>query len=391
MKNIFFCEKQMNSRREHMLIISEEFQQLIPPLSQEEFKQLEENIRQEGCRDPIVVWNDTILDGHNRYAICTQRHLRFDIWKVPAVNNEFEAKEWIIKNQFGRRNINKFVRAKLALELKQMWADKAEANRLKYRDNSRLQNSVNEELRPVNTQQELAKEAGVSHDTIAKVDRIMRELRADTIEKLESGDISVNQAYQDIKSQDNRKERVDKINLISAANEDLATDKTYPVIYADPPWQYEHCKTDSRKIENQYPTMTLDEICALDVPKIAANDAILFLWTTAPKVKESLQVIQAWGFEYKTQAIWEKEQMGMGYYFRNVHEILMVATRGKIPVPETGARLRSVFHYPRGKHSAKPREFYQIIETMYPEFDKIELFCRDPQDGWEVWGNQANG
>ena len=120
-----------------------------------------------------------------------------------------------------------------------------------------------------------------------------------------------------------------------------------------------------------------------------ADDAVLFLWTTSPKLEEGLRVAKEWGFTYRTCAIWDKQKMGMGYYFRQQHEILLVATRGEIPAPEPANRPRSVFSIPYDGHSAKPHEVAEMIEAMYPELPKLEMFCRSPRDGWDVWGNQS--
>ena len=114
----------------------------------------------------------------------------------------------------------------------------------------------------------------------------------------------------------------------------------YRLLYVDPPWQYEHIATESRAIENQYPTMDLDAIKALEVP--AADDAVLFLWATSPKLAEAMEVIRAWEFDYRTSAVWDKEIIGMGYYFRQQHELLLVAARGALPVPEPSHRVSSV-------------------------------------------------
>ena len=193
------------------------------------------------------------------------------------------------------------------------------------------------------------------------------------------------------KAKESKAERVEKINEISQGNETLELEKTYPVIYADPPWQYAHSETDSRKIENHYPTMTLDEICNMPVSNISAKDSILFLWTTSPKLEEGLKVLNSWGFKYTTCAIWDKQKKGLGYYFRQNHEILLIGKRGNIPTPDPKDRPDSIVSIPKDKHSAKPLEFHQIIENMYPDFSRIELFCRDPQPKWDVWGNQSNG
>ena len=165
----------------------------------------------------------------------------------------------------------------------------------------------------------------------------------------------------------------------------------YSLIYADPPWRYDYAETKNREIENQYPTMDLDELCSLPAGELAADDCVLFLWTTSPKLEDSMRVIEAWGFRYRTCAVWDKERMGMGYYFRQQHEILLVATKGALGVPDPSTRVASVFRVRRDpKHSAKPVEVAQAIEAMYPEAKKIELFCRSPRAGWAVWGNQAH-
>jgi N6-adenosine-specific RNA methylase IME4 len=164
----------------------------------------------------------------------------------------------------------------------------------------------------------------------------------------------------------------------------------FPVLYADPPWRYEFSKSQSRDIENQYPTMALDEIMALPVSDMTADNAVLFLWTTSPKLPQGLQVVDAWGFEYKTCMIWDKERIGMGYYARQQHELLLIATCGSLPVPEPQNRPPSVLRARRdNEHSAKPAEFYDLIERMYPGLPKIELFARQRRAGWAAWGNQA--
>jgi len=161
----------------------------------------------------------------------------------------------------------------------------------------------------------------------------------------------------------------------------------FPVLYADPPWRYEHVKTENRAVENQYPTMTLDDICALTVP--AADDAVLFLWATSPKLAEAMQVLTAWGFTYRTCMVWVKDKIGMGYYARQQHELLLIGAKGEPPVPAEADRPSSVLEAPRTQHSAKPPAFYDVIERMYPGVQKIELFARQTREGWAAWGNQA--
>lgn len=164
----------------------------------------------------------------------------------------------------------------------------------------------------------------------------------------------------------------------------------YAVIYADPPWQYDYTPTEGRAIENLYPTMTLEELGKLPVQDLATDDAIIFLWATPPKLEDSMQLLKAWGFTHKTNAAWDKEIIGMGYHFRQQHELLLVGTRGSPGTPPTETRVPSVYRERRGKHSAKPEYFAKLIERMYPKEPKIELFARTKRSGWDSWGNEAD-
>jgi N6-adenosine-specific RNA methylase IME4 len=164
----------------------------------------------------------------------------------------------------------------------------------------------------------------------------------------------------------------------------------YPIILADPPWRYENPPMGggNRSIENHYPTMTLDEICALPVGASADDDAILYLWATAPKLAECFAVIHAWGFTYRTNIVWVKDKIGMGYHARSQHELLLIAKRGELPPPLPEDRESSVVIANRGKHSEKPAAFYELIERWYPTLPKLELFQREARKGWAGWGNQ---
>lgn len=162
----------------------------------------------------------------------------------------------------------------------------------------------------------------------------------------------------------------------------------YDLIYCDPPWQYEHSMADNRKIENQYPTMTTDEICNIKLPK-TADDTLLLMWSTAPKLEESLRVINAWGFTYRTHGVWDKKIIGMGYWFRGQHELLLVAVKGNYATPSEEIRESSIYSEQRTGHSKKPEYYYGWIERSFPYAKKIELFARSKyNDTWEVWGNE---
>ena len=148
-------------------------------------------------------------------------------------------------------------------------------------------------------------------------------------------------------------------------------------------------------IERHYPTMELEQITVLPVKELADKDAILFLWTTLPMIQEALQVIKAWGFEYKTTAfVWVKLARhsngifwGLGYWTRSNVEICMLATKGH---PKRVAKnIHQVIISHVEEHSKKPAEARRRIEALMGDVPKIELFARRPTRGWDVWGNEV--
>lgn len=177
------------------------------------------------------------------------------------------------------------------------------------------------------------------------------------------------------------------------------TDGEFRTFVADPPWQYGNTSTRGAA-ENHYDTMTIEELCALDVVRdSAADEAHLYLWTTAGHLPQAFDVMSAWGFEYKTYLVWCKPQIGMGNYFRISTELVLFGVKGGM---RTQARdIRNWFEAKRGKHSAKPLEFHDLVIKASPG-PYMELFSRCSADkmltgctcskcrlGWEVWGNQA--
>jgi N6-adenosine-specific RNA methylase IME4 len=138
--------------------------------------------------------------------------------------------------------------------------------------------------------------------------------------------------------------------------------------------------------------MPTEDICKLPVGDLTTDDAILFLWTTNTHLyPDAFKVMEAWGFEYKNNMVWVKNSsgQGMGYYAINNHESLLICKKGSAPYPVLDGRPSSVFQAPRGKHSEKPEVVYEIIEKMYPEFPKLELFARKKRTGWDAWGNSV--
>jgi N6-adenosine-specific RNA methylase IME4 len=174
------------------------------------------------------------------------------------------------------------------------------------------------------------------------------------------------------------------------------TDKKYNIIYADPPWAYkDKALAGNRGACCKYPVMESKDICNIPIQKIAADDAILFMWVTMPKLNECFDLIKAWGFEYKTCGFtWIKQNKrsdtlfwGMGRWTRANAEICLIATKGK--PKRCAANVHSVIVSPIEQHSKKPDETRTRIVNLCGDLPRIELFARQHADGWDCWGNEV--
>ena len=375
---------------------------IFPLMRGPEFDGLVEDIRVNGLRESIWVYQGLIIDGRNRYRACQECRVVPVYVKYEGLESELIP--FVVSLNLHRRHLNESQRAMVASRIADL----------------ELGGNQHDEGVSIDTASEML---NVGRTSVARARKVQDQGAPELVEAVESGAVSVNAAkdvatlpeneQQEIVARGEReillaakeirakkadartKERLDNIAEISRGNVALGTEKKYPIIYADPPWRYENPPMggSNRSIENQYPTMTLEEICALPVGDLANDDALLYLWATAPKLAECMQVIRAWGFEYRTCMVWVKDKIGMGYHARNQHELLLIAKRGTIPPPPVDARVSSVVNATRGAHSAKPPEFYKIIERAYPNLPKIELFARQQRKVglWSAWGNQAEG
>jgi N6-adenosine-specific RNA methylase IME4 len=377
---------------------------IFPLLEGQAFHDLAEDIKANGLSESILLFEGKILDGRNRYRAC------MDSGVEPSLSlydgNDPLAK--VISLNLKRRHLDESQRAMVEARI---------ANLPK---GANQHSPIGEPSVP---QAKVAELLNVGKRSVERAREVLDEGSVELVQAVERGEASVSlgekiarlskdeqrqivascdkkliaAAYKAFRAEgieQNRISRIERIVEISKGNQELETDVRYPIIYADPPWRYEHppMGDGNRSIENHYPTMSLEEICALPVKDLATEDALLYLWATAPKLAECMKVIEAWGFDYRTSFVWVKDKIGMGYYCRNQHEFLLVARRGDLPPPAPSERVSSVVHGERTEHSSnyKPEKFYDLIENFYPELPKIELFCRSQRKGWAAWGNQAN-
>ena len=365
--------------------------QVMPNLTLQDYEALKSDIAKRGVLIPIEYdEHGNVLDGHHRLRVC---------------------------KELGLSHWPKFIRKGLSEEEKYQHARQLNLAR-RHLNQEQKRHLIQDQLRdtPHRSNRQIAGGLGVDHKTVSAARRNLeatgeipqlhktigtdgkarpaKPIRTTFIDDSEYGLQELFSRAKEIRSEDadvRQKERIKKIERISRGNKTFSTERQFPIIYADPPWRYENPPVgySSRSVENHYPTMTLQEICDLPVSEIAHRDSLLYLWATAPGLAQCMEVIKAWGFEYRTCFVWVKDKIGMGWHARNQHELLLVAKRGNIPAPPIESRVASVIHAPRTQHSAKPAVFYELIESMYPHLAKIELFSRSPRKDWAAWGNQS--
>ena len=397
------------------LKIKEEFKKLIPPLTAEEFKQLETNCIDEGIRDAIVTWQGFIIDGHNRYKIATDWQLSFKTIEK-AFESEEAVKEWMIINQFGRRNLSNYDRAKLGLELEDIFSKKAKANlklsgeiygkgcQISDKPITLFQEQTIEKkpiiINTIDTKKEVAKIANVSHDTIAKVKVIEQKAAPEIKEKLSTGEISINQAYQDIKKEEKKielKEKIQSQRIKTTISENIKNgncleileslqDGCIDIVLTDPPYGINYIS--NRSIYDDSITKRglmndgneafeiLEKTCNILNRKVAENAHLYFFcsWSVFSKFENIISKY----FTIKTPLVWDKGNKGSGDLendWGNQTEIIIFCVKGKKLVNNRRGNILSVprLHSSKMIHpTQKPVELLnQILEVSYNEGDFV--------------------
>jgi N6-adenosine-specific RNA methylase IME4 len=412
------------------IIIDQEFKGLIPALLPDELRQLEANVIQDGCLDPLTVWRidggDAILiDGHNRHGICQRNGIEFDVKEKNFPDRE-HVKLWIGEHQLGRRNLTDDQRAIVANDVRETRSAIARVERAKEaRASVQDRNPVNSDLRAKSahkSEPQLPSRAAVAKETnlperkirlaqeIKKAAPKVHEMvRAGTVsltegKKLASLPVAQRVAAvaavtsgEDVKAAVRAAKRDDYNDRISATKP-KPLEGTYRIFYADPPWKYVglNGNDDHGHAEAHYDCLDDEQLKVYrpgggdkTVTQMADANSVLFMWVTSPLLARCFPIIDAWGFEYKSSFVWDKVKHNMGHYNSVRHELLLICTRGSCK-PDVPKLIDSVQSIERSnKHSQKPQEFYEIIESLYDHGRKLELFCREKREGWDADGNEV--
>jgi N6-adenosine-specific RNA methylase IME4 len=402
------------------ITIDKEFAAMIPPLSAEERQQLEENIVEHGgARDPLVVWNEKnatiLLDGHNRYEICTRHELPFDIHEMNLKGRD-EAADWMDRNQLGRRNLHpdaftlllgrRYNRAKKAVPNPEGAGGKSgkivggqNVHQQKTADKLAKEHGVDEKTvrRAGQFAESVEKAKAIDPDIEAKVSSGKAPPRAAVVKAADMLEKSPERARQilegekklsDVIRDEKRAEVVASLENVEARQaKELAGH--YDVIVIDPPWPMEKIERDVRpnQTEFDYPTMSEDELAAMKMP--AADACHLWLWTTHRFLPMAFRLLDAWGFKYVCTFVWHKpggfQPIGLPQY--NC-EFAIYARRGSPQFIDTKA-FSTCFDAARGKHSEKPEPFYDVLRRVTAG-RRVDIFNRRQIYGFDTWGKEAS-
>ena len=378
-----------------MIEIKEEFKKLIPALTTEEFKQLETNCLTEGIREKIITWNGFIIDGHNRYEIATRWGLDYQT-ESKRFDSENDVREWMINNQFGRRNLSNYQRSVLALEMESVFKERAKE---KQKEAGEVKQKSAEA--PIETRKELAKVANVSHDTIAKVKVIEAKATPEVKEQLSKGEVSINQVYQEIKKEEKKQEYKEKVlesRIETTISENIKNgdsleiletleDGCIDVVLTDPPYGISYKSNRSMYDESitkrgllndgeDEAFELLEKTCQVLKRKCADNSHLYFFCSWS--VFSNFEKIISNHFTIKTTLVWDKGNKGSGDLendWGNQTELVIYCVKGKKLINHRRGNLLSVprLHSSKMVHpTQKPDELLkQILEVSVTNGDFV--------------------
>lgn len=383
--------------------------QVMPPPSAEDYKTLEESILSQGVLEPVLYEeNGYILDGHTREEICKKHGLDYPKNTLLGLSEE-EKLEIAYDKNLARRHLSmqqkrNLIKARLIANPN--LSDRSIANMLQVSGNT--VRAVRQKLISTAQIAQLTERVGEDGKTrkLPKP-RKMQMLPPATKENTKI----ITETAKAIRTAQKSEARQGNQNRLKAISEAMPKGEAgalprnkFAVVYCDCPWPNEvYSDETGRDRDYPYPTMSLEQItqlCAGDKSP-ALDDAVLFFWVTANRVDVAIDIIRAWGFDYKTQMVWDKVTAGTGRWVRDKHEVLMIATRGKNPppCPLPGEQEDSLFSEKKGKHSCKPEFFAKMINRYYPDIPKLEMFQRESSlatddvrlnGTWTFWGNEAS-
>lgn len=338
-----------------------EYANLFPMMDAQAFAELKRDIRANGLLDSIVLYDGKILDGRNRYTACVELGIEPNFI---TVNGNTDPLKYVISKNLTRRHLNESQRAVIAGKLETVGQGRPnvkDANWHVYRF-------------------EAASMLNVSPRTVARV-KAVEKAAPELIVKIERGEMTAHEAEKKVK-EEKRKESIkqQREGIEKGVEKPIGL---FDVISLDPPWPYgTEYDPNGRRAANPYPEMSLEEIKALEIP--AADNSILWLWTTHRFMRYSFELLDHWGFRDVAIVTWVKHRIGLGQWLRSQTEFCIMAVKGKPLVDLTNQS--TVIYAVVRNHSRKPDEFYKMVDSLCVG-RKLDYFSREQREGWSQYGN----
>jgi len=357
-----------NDLREH------ESATLVPPMREREYEDFRNDVRARGITTPLEVHGNIVLDGRHRLRAARE----VGLLQVPVIEVQLKGAseiDHILRAAVIRRHLSDDQRAVVAA----MYLQQNPRPRGGDRRSEAIPAEINQahvgQIDPTPGRSIAAVAMNVSTNRVKKATFLLSSAPG-LAANVHRGEMKLAVALRSI-------ERAEQLKRIETTK---LPDGLYRTIVADPPWSYDDDRCEGAA-EHFYPTMSLEQICALPVKERAAREAHLFLWVPNPHLELGFQVARAWGFQYKTTLTWIKRKLGLGRYFRGCTEHVLFCTRGNLPLREQD--IRNWFEAANKRHSQKPEEFYEIVErASYALY--LELFARRRRKGWICCGPEVD-
>jgi len=362
---------------------SHEFADIFPMMDNESFNNLKKDIKEHGLQDPITVYEGKILDGRNRYNACKQL-------KIKPKTEEYKGKDplqFVMSTNLHRRNLNKSQRAVVGRRWK-IYYSKFAKERQKGGQGGLL-------LEPVPQAKIIARDkagevAGVSGRYIDEADKLIEEHPEAEKKIMEEGEeiTKIKRDLREEKREEKRKEDTKKVELAKSPEEVFENVK-FTTIVIDPPWDWddEGDVNQMGRAKPDYHTLPFEDIKNLPVPDLLEEDAHVYLWVTNRSLPKGFELLKQWGCRYITCITWCKPSIGMGNYYRGSSEQILFGVKGSLGLKRKDIGTWFEAKRPNKKHSAKPDEFYEMVEKCSPGL-YLDMFGRKKREGWYLWGNE---
>jgi len=374
--------------------------EIFPLIHGKEFVELKKDIQANGVHEAIVLYEGQILDGRNRFRACQETGV-----EPPFVNySGDDPAGYVISLNLHRRHLTESQRAMVADKLANMDRGGQSNAQVCATSQTDAAEMLNVSRRTVQTAHQVAEHGApelidkveqgkVSVSAAADIATLDKDEQAEVVAKGEKEILQKAKEIRAEKSKAKKQERIAEVNrqaLEISKSTPTAPSGLFHVISIDPPWPYDDGRSaetydpNGRRASNPYPEMSLNQIAQLSIP--AADDCVLWLWTTHKFMRHSFDLLDGWGFQDKAILTWAKDRMGLGSWLRSQSEFCIMAVKGRPVINLTNQT--TILNGPLREHSRKPEEFYTMANSLCTG-RKLDFFSRQGREGWEQFGNDV--